>query len=194
MTTRHDKRVTHTDDLIVALVDSVDKIRKARAAIVDVVRRDSTSARIDGYPTTHSAGGGQGGNQELTAVERAAARLVESGQPADIHHALATRIEVNLRQALQALSAVLNAERLVTKPGQKPETQKCEHCGREDGDRYTDVNGSLPIARYLGSWCIQFVEVRQSSPSYGGAGARLPNDQEIARWFDQGKKPKERVA
>lgn len=164
-----------------------------RRRVHSVIVRDNEPARIDGYKSRHGDTSGTGGNSELTAVEQAAARLVEHGQPADIVHAKVTLIVANVRQARDRLVGIDNALRLIpTSPGTPaPEAAVCSNCRIEPGDRETDVNGALPGARFLGLWCIDFVE-RQGGKVVGRHKPRLPSDVEIKAW-QQGRKPRAHI-
>ena len=67
----------------------------------------------------------------------------------------------------------------------------CSHCRQLPGDRETDVNGSLPGARFLCVECITFVE-RQGGKVIGRHQPRLPNQTELAARAT-GRKPRARV-
>jgi hypothetical protein len=164
---------------------------------MSVVRRDNEPNVLDGYKSRHGDASGVGGNSEFTAVESPAFRLVGGYQPKDDLHAAAELIKVNAPKAHNHLVAISNQVRRVpAEPGAPtPEPAKCSHCQLEPGDRETDVNGALPGARFLGLWCIQFVE-QQGTAGVGstrrGWAARLPNDTEITAW-QSGRKPRAHV-
>jgi hypothetical protein len=194
---------TRTDRRIAYAIESIDiahKILATRtlpAQITAAIRRDQQAARVDGYPSSHGRPG-SGGNNELTAVEAAAARLIETGQPADIVRMLVSRLETackRLANDARSLEDILRA--LPTQA--PPAPQECEHCKTEAGDRYTDVDGALAIARFLCSPCIAFVELHaaaiKGAPNYGSTPMRprLPNPAELEQ-RRQGRRPKAKAS
>lgn len=120
MTSRHDKSITYllaNLDVIAEFVMGTGKDPRAhwsakRRHLETVARRDAMPALIDGYPSSHGSPG-VGGNSELTAVEAAAARLVEHGQPRDETHAAVELLKVNAKQAADRVVSIDNAQRRI---------------------------------------------------------------------------------
>jgi hypothetical protein len=208
---------TRTDKRIAYAIESIDIAHKILAGktlpaqITAAIRRDDQSARTDGYPTSHGRPGTGGGAQSvptddpnergtvvLTAVEAAAYRFLASGQLKDEVHLLVSRLETACKRLANDARSIEDILRAL--PTQAPPApQECEHCKTEAGDRYTDVDGALAIARFLCSPCIAFVELHaaaiKGAPSYGGTPMRprLPNPAELeAR--RQGKRPKAKAS
>ena len=164
-----------------------------RRTVVSVVRRDAEPNVIDGYKSRHGDTSGSGGNSELTAVERAAFRLYDGGQPTDELHMAASLIYVNAPKAYNHLVAILNQVRRVpAEPGAPTEAARmCSHCHELPGEMETTCNGALDAVFFLCERCIAYVE-RQGTARAGRHGARLPDK----AWLEQqrtGKAPKRRV-
>lgn len=165
MTRTHDKRVNAARTDLERIVDDLLAwLRKNQAPVVDIIRRDSVRARVDGYPTGTLGSGG--GSSSDTSVERAVFAIDAGQWDRDVVHAQAVLVEANLRRVVDSIVAIQRSVNLVPR---------------------TVAGGDDAL------WCVSCLRVGHHSPRSADRNSRCSWCRDVCRTYGVDNPPLELV-